>query len=226
MMNTNADNLMCEYADSVVPYLYRELPPREVAIFEAHLEHCSGCTDEFAAVADARYSVYEWHQEAFVPLATPRFVIPQEPVRVGILAQLEEFLAAARPSLAFAGALAVVLVAVVIGTNLLGPGETDIASNIVPEPRPANIPAQKLIADPVLPIENAVRPPGPVKVGGVRSKTVVRQANAERRSTVRQVEKVPGYNVRQARQAPALSDDIEIEDESLRLTDLFDEVGG
>jgi hypothetical protein len=56
-MKRNADNLMCQYSVSVVPYLYDELHPRETAIFEAHLEHCTTCTDEFAGLADARFSV-------------------------------------------------------------------------------------------------------------------------------------------------------------------------
>jgi anti-sigma factor RsiW len=226
-MKSNADNLICEYSESVVAYLYDELPVRETSIFEAHLEHCILCTDEFAAVADTRYSVYEWHKEAFVPLATPRFVVPQEPLRVGVWAQIAGLFATMRPTLAFAGGMAAVLLATFVGFNMLGPAETDIAANSVPVVQPATITVPTpSVVEPQFAVDSAENTPQLTKTRTLRATRTVVKPTVERKPIPKTVEAGIGNPLRQARKAPALSNDVEVEDESLRLTDLFDEVGG
>jgi anti-sigma factor RsiW len=223
-MKTNADNLMCEYSDNVVAYLYDELPAREASIFEAHLGHCTTCTDEFAAVADTRFSVYEWHKEEFVPLATPRFVVPAEPVRTSVWAQIGELFASARPSLAFAGGLAVLAIAVIAGFLALRPTGTEVASNVaVPQ---QNSPESKPAAPPIDRPVTVDAPAAPFHTVPVKGRPVAKPSQGARKAIVRQIEPVPASGLRQARKVPVLSQDIEIEDESLRLADMFDEVGG
>lgn len=228
-MKNNADNLMCEYSESVVAYLYDELPVRETSIFEAHLEHCTMCTDEFAAIADTRYSVYEWHKEEFVPLATPRFVVPSEPVKVSVWEQLAGLLGP-RPSIAFAGGFAVLLVAVAIGFVALRQPEVDVAANVqVPAPVSAATTAPTALPPIVEPVPAVQVPdvrPESVKATAVRTSRPFAKHTAIKRPSVRDVDTIRTDSPTQARKAPALSNDIDVEDESLRLTDLFDEVGG
>jgi hypothetical protein len=170
--------------------------------------------------------VYEWHKEAFVPLETPRFVVPEGPITVGIWAQLAGLFGAARPAFAFAGGMAVVITAVLVAFNLLGPSEQQIAANIdVPDPRPAVSTTAPSAEDMSEPIQGPSEPQ-PVRTSGVRTVKPAAKRSSDRRPLVRPVESVPGNQLRQAKRAPALTNDIEVEDESLRLTDLFDEVGG
>lgn len=77
-MNDNVNKISCEYADGIVSYLYREMPDSERNVFETHLTQCYSCTDEFAGISVARYSVYEWKKLEFATIATPRIVIPYE----------------------------------------------------------------------------------------------------------------------------------------------------
>lgn len=228
-MRTKADNLMCEYSESVLAYLYDELPAREMTIFEAHLEHCTTCTDEFAAVADTRYSVYEWHKEEFVPLATPRFVVPTEPVKAGVWQQLAG-LFEARPAMAFAGGFAVVMVAVVFGFLARRQPEVDVAANVqVPAPVSAATTAPTPfppIVEPVPAVQVPDVRPESVKATAVRTSRPSAKHTAIKRPSARDVDTIRPDSPTQARKAPALTNDIDVEDESLRLTDLFDEVGG
>ncbi len=225
MMKRNIDNLLCESAEGVVPYLYQEMAEHEVNVFETHLAGCSSCTDEFAAVADARFSVYEWHKEEFVPLATPHFTVPSDvPARIGVFAQIAAIFA--RPSFAAAGAFAILLMLTLVAFNLFRRTEQQIASNVaVPEVRTttaevvttAALPKVEDVAD-VEPVAIKTEPIRPYKVSKVKTQVVPKASKAKDIGSDEQL--------RQARRAPALSNDVELEDESLRLTDLFDEVGG
>lgn len=76
MQMTNQNNFECGNGDAFVAYLYGEMPPAERSQFEDHLLECGSCTDEFAVVANSRYSVYEWRKLEFEPMRTPVFEIP------------------------------------------------------------------------------------------------------------------------------------------------------
>ena len=66
----------CKFHADIVPYMYGEMSAAESSAFETHLIDCGVCTDEFAAVSNARYEVYDWKKTEFEPLATPVFTIP------------------------------------------------------------------------------------------------------------------------------------------------------
>ena len=68
----------CDRIAEIVPYIYGESSPAERYDFEAHLPECVPCTDELAAIAEARFAVYEWNREEFSSIPTPAFVIPYE----------------------------------------------------------------------------------------------------------------------------------------------------
>lgn len=77
-MLNNGNKKECGFIDEIVTYIYDEMPRAERSKFENHLAQCSVCTDEFAAVSDARFSVFEWQKEEFAPLPTPEINIPYE----------------------------------------------------------------------------------------------------------------------------------------------------
>ena len=70
------DKNACEFSSEIVEYIYGELAPANRERFETHLADCTACIDEFAAVSNSRYSVYEWRKIEFEPLETPVFEIP------------------------------------------------------------------------------------------------------------------------------------------------------
>src|SRR4051794_13141264 len=66
----------CGFADEMLSYMYDELASAERERFEEHLPDCVACTDEFAVIAHARFSVYEWQKLEFADMPTPHIVIP------------------------------------------------------------------------------------------------------------------------------------------------------
>src|SRR5881275_1304390 len=66
----------CPLNHEIVSYIYGELGGGIELEFETNLADCIACTDEFAAVSNARFSVYEWQKEEFAHLPTPAIVIP------------------------------------------------------------------------------------------------------------------------------------------------------
>ena len=121
----------CSFSEDAVLYLYGELPDAECALFESHLLDCTACTDEFAAMASARYEVYDWKKIEFDPIATPRFEIPfDEPVDAASWTDRIRYAFGrgwAIPGLAVAGLAVVSIFAL---TFLLFSGETnDVASS-------------------------------------------------------------------------------------------------
>ncbi len=189
-----------------------------------HLVDCTTCTDEFAAVADSRFFVYEWHKEEFIPMATPQFSIPYaaDEARVGILSAVAELFTFSRPAFAMAG-IAVVLVVGLIALTFMRTDDQQIAANVeVPTP------SRETSTQAVLPPQPAVTR---TAVEPVTAEFSPAKATARPRTAGRSTRKTPANTQRdvqlqQARTAPVLTNDIDIEDDSLRLSDLFDEVGG
>src|SRR5205823_10518511 len=66
----------CEVFAEIGSYLYNETSAAERRRFESHLSNCDMCTDEFAAISNARFSIFEWQREEFANLPTPEFHIP------------------------------------------------------------------------------------------------------------------------------------------------------
>ena len=137
-MLKNGNKTNCGFADEIVSYIYDEIGAKERAKFETHLAGCSVCTDEFAAVSEARFSMFEWRREAFDSLPTPEIVIPYEPATRadveegapdGLLAGLRGWLAAVKFPVAVAAGLVVCLGLGFLLMTYLGGGEQQIASN-------------------------------------------------------------------------------------------------
>lgn len=223
MMDNANTTESCRHSDNIVSYLYDELAASERSTFETHLVDCTSCTDEFAAVADIRFSVYEWHREEFIPLATPQFSIPYEGdrARAGILSVVAELFTFSRPAFAMA-TIAVVLGIGLIAITLTRSDEQQIAANVEAPALSKETPTQAVLPQPAVTVTTAA----PVTSAFTPVKATVKPRTTERATRKPPVNTQRDDQQRQAVRAPVLTDEIDIEDDSLRLTDLFDEVGG
>src|SRR5207245_11780758 len=102
------------------------------------LEDCTVCTDDFAAISNARFSVFEWQKEEFAHLPTPEIVIPyaakkavaEENASVGVLAGFRGWLSLVNFPVAVAAALAVTVGLGFLAINYLDRGDQQIAANV------------------------------------------------------------------------------------------------
>jgi len=215
----------CGFADEIVSYMYDELAAIDREKFETHLINCTACTDEFAAIADAGYSVFDWRKREFAALETPAIVIPYDrPIahQFGAFATFGEMVRSWR--FAFAAVfIAIAGVSVFTLVYLSNPQQVTVSS--VPAPKGPDVienvaDETKEVATTKLPIDaikqvnyrsNTARPVKP----GVRTHTVLAGSTVADQAAKSGVSK-----------PPVLSNYEENEDKSLRLADLFDtEVG-
>lgn len=213
----------CKFGDSVISYLYNEMPSSERDRFEQHMLDCSSCTDEFAGVAFSRFEVYEWTKE-FAQIPTPRFAIPyDEPVtlveRVRRAFQ-KGFSWPAATGAAFASLA--VIVGLVYFTLL--PDRTDIAAvepvverSVVVPSVPLSQPDSASMAEVIVEPKASARRSIPVVAKGTRS------------GAKRTPDTVPqqrfATNAARDVSSPRLTEFADDSDDSLRLAELFDEIG-
>ena len=181
-MLSNGNGSTCGFEDVMVSYIYDEIATSERRKFESHLVDCSACTDEFAAVSNARFSVFEWQKEEFAHLPTPEIIIPYkaaatEEAAIGFLSGLRGLFSGFGMPATVAAALLVCVGLGFMAVTFLGRGEQDIASNIkletpatpviVADPRSADTVSQKPVVneiDPVTRVSPSLPEVRPVKV--------------------------------------------------------------
>lgn len=238
-MVNNGNNKNCDFEDAMVSYMYDEIGAAERRKFETHLVDCSACTEEFSEISGARFSVFEWHKEAFAELPTPEIVIPYAKSRK-VEAEESGFLAGLRGLFGGHGlpltAGFAVLVCLGLGFAALTmfKGDGPMVANVtLDQPKiPQNIIADK-------PVVNDA--PSLIEKNELIKKELVKESRKDLREikTVKAV--VESKRLRPAKQftaetanritrpqtptrkAPALSNFDEASDRSLRLTDLFDD---
>ncbi len=237
MKSEVTENLICEFNDAIVPYLYGESSEAERDRFETHMADCTPCTDEFAGLSFSRYSVFEWQKEEFAPMPTPQIVIPYAAKQIGSVG----FFAGLRELLAFnwatelgaAAALAVVVGVGFVAVNYYGKAEPQIATiNESNKNVAVAMPGSSPIA-PVVESKVEIATKAPVVTHDPGSQPV-KVATSERRPkqtiTANNVtpKSVNSEDVRatpkQIRKSPSLTAEADDDDKSLRLTDLFDTV--
>jgi hypothetical protein len=216
--------------------MYDEIVGAELVAFESHLSGCEICTDDFAGISNARFSVYEWQKEEFAHLPTPNFVVPYETkATTGIIATLRGLTSLlAWPT--FAAAAAVLVICLGIGFALMKnvrSGDQQIAQAPVPNvsERPVNnTPLKETTAKTEtltqLPLSNNAKElvpktvPAAVKTHTRRppSSLIARRTASPFKFTNRAVAKL------QVR-PPALTAYTDDEDISPRLADLLDQIG-
>lgn len=236
----NNENNNCVLSDDIVSYIYDEMDLGGRAKFESHLVSCTNCTDQFALISDARFSMFEYRKEEFAHLPTPAIVIPYPATqRVGDIGQdpgwfagLTAVFAFARSPLAVGAALALLMGLGFVARSLIIPNEDSlVASNSrVPAVQgPAVVPVAEIpkTSDSVFESEN-VAIPDMDKMKSVRASVPAQPRSTSKGSANRRPAQanIDDQNLRQAKRAPVLSQFAEDTDDSLRLSDMFDEIGG
>ncbi len=243
-MVNNGNNANCGFSDEIVSYIYDEIGAAERKTFEKHLADCAVCTDEFAAVSNARFSVFEWRREEFEPLATPEFAIPyaekqhevDEGVSTGFLAGVRGLLSISGWPVAVAAGLVICLGLGLVAMNYLGSGQLQIASNASMPPvntpdntkRDDSAASTKTDPEPVVNTastgnkDNFEPKARPVKAVDIHTAKPDRQTQSSRQRSADRFA-VEQNAKPQLRKAPSLSNFDENDDKSLRLSDLFDE---
>lgn len=230
-MNSNGNN-SCKLGGDLLAYLYNEMPEGGRELFETHLADCSACTDEFAELSLARYSVYEWQKLEFAPMETPEIVIPYKAEAAGL-----SWFDKVRATFAFsnkwatAGPALAVLTLFAIGGLVVVSRYSDrevagVQNVTTPSPE-RSVPAPVKIARPQTAEDEPVSVPEParkpIEVGSTgKPQTVpVPVKNPPKGSVKTQPANVNSRN----RNVPRLNGlDDEVEDKSLRLTDIFDDL--
>jgi hypothetical protein len=222
-------NKACPITDEIVSYMYGEIGGAAELEFETHLAGCMVCTDEFAEASNARFSVYEWKRDVFDPLSTPHVVVPygenavQPNYIAGLIAAVRAWTEGLGVPLAVAAGLALCIGAGVIVFSYFANAERQVATNVavpaVVVPDAAVPPTEKRV------IDEPSTAPVPVTISTTRPERAVRrvQKNVDRPVKSYAIDRNPAP---QARKAPVLTAYQETDDNSLRLADLFDEVGG
>ena len=231
-MENPGNEYLCGRADEIVSYIYGEIDGTPRTEFENHLRDCVICTDEFAMISDARFSVFEWHKEVFAELPTPQFSIPRvvEPRRsTGVVSSL---VAALSGSGWAAPAVAVVLLSIALGSYYLTSSDApaDLGRVEFNKAEIATVDDSSDISrrDPVSSdVDGRIGSTEPLlRNDPVSSKprTIAARASRTESSKIKSTKTAKDASPRAVQ--PVLSRYADIEDKSLRLSDLLDEAGG
>jgi len=234
-----------ESSIEIVAYIYGELDESRRNDFESHLAGCDECAIELAAMSDARLGVVEWRRTDFEHLVTPEIVIPvdrpvasrvAEPQRAPLLAGLVESLFSfpvfARAGVGLAAAALLVGAIYLVGIrSTTGDQVADVPKSdmppTAPKEAPHQIPKQTIVA------QDNDKPVPPQTLGITKPENTKQQlasSQPKKNSTMARNVRVPGKEpsgtmIASTRKAPRLNNFEEDEDKTLRLVDLFAEIG-
>ena len=237
MMNKIDDP--CSFGGDVLAYLYDELSSNGRERFEKHLESCSPCISELAELSEARYSVYEWKNVEFAPLATPRFALPAESAPASA-SWLDSIRAAFswNSAAAVAGGFAVLVVGmfavalwqnspdVPVAVNIQQPPVSNATVPIVAAPavrndEKASVDASEIETPEILPVAPRRQELSTV---AARNRPEVAKVRTVRRAPAETAKTGTTTTTRRLGNSPTLGQYVEDRDEGLRLSDLFDDL--
>jgi hypothetical protein len=69
-------NSPCSFAEEIVEYIYDEMNGESKAEFETHLAKCNSCADELTGFGIVRSQVSDWKLKEFSSLTNPRVELP------------------------------------------------------------------------------------------------------------------------------------------------------
>lgn len=251
MLDTNYNHSPCEFAEQMVSRLYGETSRDEDAQFEAHLQTCFACADELANFGTVRSSLLEWRKEDFFKLKTPTFAIPvadktSPTISSGAPSWFDALrgLFSSSPVWATAGLAAVLVCAglILFAFNFSNNSEiagTNKNSKLIaaspsvekpienPKPDDTVEPTEAKATNSQIETTNQKRvapKAAQVKVQSNQAENKLNNAEPIRvvRDANKQTKKSPSI---QNAKAPTLTVAEEEEDTTLRLADLFDEIG-
>ncbi|HUF04028.1 MAG TPA: zf-HC2 domain-containing protein [Aridibacter sp.] len=224
----------CGTGESLVGYIYGEMDEASKAEFEDHLSACDSCAEELASFSVLRISVGEL-KSSELAFELPSAV--EEPGTAGLLARFTGALSASFGLKALAGASVgvIILLLGVIAFNILSTGDlNDQIANVSPvEENAAENPAVPLsepgigeIAESGSAEAEPVKETVPLRASDEPEISRPQNSLVKKRSPQRSVS-VPPSQLAENNDVPRLSEaaDEEFEDDSLRLTDLFSEIG-
>jgi len=214
-------NNLCKDGGDMLGYLFNEMAEAERDRFDLHLAECGQCVDEFAALSQAHYPVYEWKQIEFEPMATPLIVLPS--AKVSLFDKVRAAFAF-RPGFAAAGVAAAILLTAVAGLAWFGlkGGSNDVAVAENPKPEPSPV---RKVEQPVVftPKEDEVA------AADSRPKVeepIVREVKPAKAKADRPVVKEAKIVTPARRNVPMprLAEFKDDEDDSLRLAEMFNDI--
>ena len=240
-------NASSHHGLDLVAYMYGEMDDAARDRFESHLAACDECAVELGGYADARLGVIEWRRNDFEPLATPAIIIPDTQSVTTLVAERPrrswtDWIGsiAALPAMARAG-IGLAAAALLIGILYfaLAPGRLDNGGqSIATVPAPS---ADQPVSFPELAIPEQAAVGKEAEIGTPRMasddrpRTVVRSSERPQRAALRQTPASRNYHrigpleavtlTPSSRTSPRLNTFEEEEDTTLRLSDLFSQVG-
>jgi len=251
MLNNNHKNLDCTFAESLVSYLYDEIGSAEKYAFEAHLENCAPCIEELKEFGFARTAIHEWRTADFDCLPTPIFEIPTQTTKSVRETQKSptwfdgwKQIISFKPAMAMAAL--VILIALFSIAAFVFNFKTDepLAENhkekelikvaVSPTVEKRNEDKKEIAiaknpeslsvttVNPTVNIED--RKPVTVKPAAAKVSTAMPK-NGQIKVIQTDVRRNPKANTTQKSEVPRLTEAEAEEDDSVRLADLFDEIG-
>lgn len=238
-MKEHENKGQCTNSQEIISYVYNEMSTAERDRFDVHLENCTSCIEELAELSLSYYSVFEWRKLEFDPLPTPFFELPRTSEKISLLDWLREMLS---PSSAWltAGSFAAILVTASVGIWIWNSSSTvDLASvkeiELVPVNKAGN---GQRATEPSANLPDRTRGDLPVEPKGVDDLNVARGASKTRETTNRSrpikvsepaSKAAPIRNDRRSTVAvtvttPQLIDFDDVQDDSLRLADILDDL--
>jgi hypothetical protein len=242
MFDSNNYQKSCGFSEQIVSYIYDEMNVSEKASFDVHIAKCTDCSDELAGFGLVRSKIFDWKSEEFLQLATPKIQIPYEVAsrenKISFFSSVREFFAFSqvwmKTATAFAS-LAIVAGITFLAFNAFNSNEPkiDIANNIVPvsSPTPQVVVAKtqpdvsndyevkEKPTKPLTPVNNANK-----EVVKVIEKTKPVSSTTKTEKTVIRTTVVKSPKKEKSNNVEIVNND-EDEDDSLRLLDIFDEIG-
>ena len=252
--NNNHKHSVCAFSEPLISYLYGEIGASEKIEFEAHLKTCADCYNELTEFALARSAVREWRGSEFDTLATPTFEVPFDNVKTHTIEAnvSPSWFDGLRQIFSFKPALAMSAFAILIAlfgltllvskfnvnnevagkrddSNIIKAAVTPTIEKSIEQPQPIaaetseksavrNVPTKIVDKKPVAPKNPVIRvsTPAPKYIAPqvVPVRTIQNPNKGNQKSVVAQQTKVP-----------RLTDAEDEEDNSVRLADLFDEIG-
>lgn len=232
-MNLSVDK--CKFTDSLVAYLYDEMPAADRGVFEEHLAGCEACTDEFAGLSVARFEVFDWKREEFDALATPEIIVPYPAAtQAGWFDGLQAALSWATVVPAMAALIVMLGVGYVLWSSSGVAKAPDVASGTtetsppIPAPVVTSAPEVKKLSEPaVVAVDTKATPRRLAPRSEVAAAKASRMLAPQKRVTPVNTNNDVAVAVRttNAKPSPRLTAYNDDDDNSLRLSDLFEETG-
>lgn len=236
-------NEKCSLTQDVISYIYNEMSADELRGFEAHLDTCLYCTEELNGISIVTKSIDRWRIDAFDSLAVTNvsahfdkeFIEPSEDkLTSGFLQAIGSFFKFPRIA-----AIGVAFGSLIIGIALtatfliLNDGNNEISMTSNSPQSSVNVNAQEKI-DRTNHVDGSVSPPDLSDNSAVKDQEVAidlptpshRMVNTATRSTTLRKNKPNESSVSKSTtvNSPRLSNFEEYEDDTLRLSDLIDDL--